>query len=221
MKTIDHNILAFTDRTMESISQPVVDDRHVIATDKAVLIKAPVSYVERTFEPITKSFPNYKAIIPEHDCSTILFELDPKSIYDETSIMPRKEKWEACDMCEGDGNLYTVNNNSIDCPDCGGSGNETFLGNLIPIPVTDDGAEEAYVINIFGVLFNPNLLEEISRLAIKLQQPIKWVLLHDRRPNVIYISDIMILLMPIMIEVVKIKNDYPNTTVININPLAA
>lgn len=183
----------------DRIGAAVIDGDYLIATNGHTLMKAPAKYFNPTYEKITDKFPDYKNIIPEHDPTQVLFTVSGNVINDEANILPRNNEYTECDMCEGDGNLYTVNQKSVDCPDCDGSGNDEFLGCLIPTPKIEqhEKGEPSFYFKIKNTLFNPNLLQNVAWLSIHHKQPISWIINKEEASNVVYVGDIMVIVMPV------------------------
>lgn len=198
MKNLDQVIGLFTSMKREDMQYPVSDNGNIIATNGHILVIAPEKYFAKKYEAITEKFPAYQRIIPEHDKDKILFTTGYKFVYDESLLLPHEDIFSECERCEGDGYLYTAKQSQVNCDECDGSGQDQFLGNLIPTPILDydDKKVKSFIYSVGSAFFNCNYLQNISRLALPLNEQMKWVRNKKSGANIIYVADIMIILMP-------------------------
>lgn len=206
--SILHLFTGDTEYNRDKIGKPVFDNGNVVATNGRMLLIAPEKYIESgKYENITDKFPAYKAIIPAHDKDVVLFETDGNFICDEVNLLERKEEYVECERCEGEGTLFTTNHNSVTCDECEGSGNGEYLGNNVLTPtLEDESGDRRFLIKVKDSYFNPNYMQNISRIAKGLNKPMKWVMCQALSHCIIYIDDIMIIIMPYKWD--EIKSSY-------------
>ncbi|MBX2906203.1 MAG: hypothetical protein KF744_09205 [Taibaiella sp.] len=200
---LDNVIGYFTDSSRRCMAEPVLDGDMVVATNSNLVVCAPLAMFYRKDWPDMESvkFPAYKAVIPEHDKDNLLFVTDAKKLLDELLILPHEKMYTSCNYCEGYGDLHTENGNKRTCKECGGDGNDEFLGVLIPTPRDSDGADDkSWLVKVKESIFSPNMLENVARLAVAAGQNMRWVLANTNGKHVLYIGDVMVLMMPMLHE---------------------
>lgn len=201
MKKIDNQIQQFcsTDSRRPLMCEPWIDDENVIATDAHLLLVAPRGYINESYSKCEGKHPAYKKVIPPHEKKQII-SISSKYLLDECLILPSEDVYEECELCEGVGQLETKKTyKTIDCPECDGTGEDDFIGNLIPIPYEmEDQEEPCYLVKIQNTYFDPNLLLKVSRLAVYLETDIQFVLINQSAACVAYLNEIMVLIMPIV-----------------------
>lgn len=198
------------------MGHPINNEGNIIATNGHMLIIAPSKYFDGAYEAYTTEYPNYKGIIPIHEKDTIL-EQDSKVILDELLLLPINDIYTECEHCEGEGYLFTHNSNKRVCSECYGDKNDEYLGRLIPsIRNCSSYKNKVFVISINDVLFNPNLLLCIYRVAKSIIQPVKWVKIEKNKACIAYIDDIMILINPLDLNEIDIEELGDKLTIVNI-----
>lgn len=199
MKQIDSQIQQFcsTEESRKLICKPWVDDENIIATTAHILLIAPKKYVNGSYVKCEGEHPAYKKVIPPHDKMPII-TIPYKYLLDELLILPSEDIYEDCELCEGEGELTTKKSyKTVDCPMCDGTGDDSFIGNLIPAPNRMEDQENAcYLIKIQSTYFDPNLILKVCRLAAFLETDIQFVKLNEQSACIAYINEIMILIMP-------------------------
>jgi len=220
MKKLDEFIHLFTTpewRHWPHMELPVLDGNDVVATNACMAIVANQIHFAKAYQPITDAFPNYKKVIPEHTKENVLFEIDSEFLLDECLVLNHTEEYTDCDVCEGDGNMYTKSGTQTVCNDCGGTGKQDYLGTIIRGPEQDDEyGETSYLFNISGVYFNCNYIEAIARVAVALEQPVRFANLNKTSASTVYIGDVLIVVMPIVYEKMIVEGFKGACTIIEI-----
>lgn len=203
-KNIDELIKLFcsTDELRPTMCSPWEHNGNIIATDAHVLVVAPKSYFSLGYDAdLENKRPRYQAVIPTHE-RVVLHSIVAKNIFDELLCMPTHDYYVKCETCEGYGNLLTRGTGArVDCEDCAGDGNQSFIGKLIPsIGYEEDDeqkSDEFFAVKIGNTHFDPNLFLNVCRLAAHLEiRTIDFVHIQQYAANVLYLNDIMILIMP-------------------------
>lgn len=201
------------------LGEAVIDGENIVATSGHILVVAPIKYfLTNNHEKITSNFPDYKKVVPEHNRESILFRTDAKFISDEANMLLRKDEYTECERCEGDGYLYTHNQSQVQCDECNCTGHDEYLGNLIPMPSEeyDQVGEKSFLFKVGENYFNPNFLQNITRIGGVLNQPVmEWCVNTPGKGSVIYIDDVMVVVMPLR-SIPNKENHLGDLTIIEI-----
>ena len=200
-------------------NQEIKVDGNVVVTSGKVLVVAPYKYFSfvDAFAKMTDKFPAYERVIPQHDRNDVLFEMDSRALCDECRFLPVVEDFVPCDRCEGHGSLYTRGHNKVVCDECDGDGKAEILGVIIPKPKEDNQQEKTWIYNFDGTYFDCNLISEISKIGVVLEQPIKWIRRPDNnnRSALLYIADVLVIVGAYGIDYEDFKGD--NVTILELN----
>lgn len=204
---LDDTIKSFcgSDELREKLLSPKADGEFVFASDGHVMIVAPNVYFNENYAIATKdNSVDYKSAIPNHIKDETIAEIDVDAMVHIVVRLPRENMYVECEVCEGDGNLYTINHNAIECEECGGNGRAYYIGNLIPTVQCEGESNELFIFKLAHngepTFFNPNLFEKILTVANKIKKPLRCVMLNSTRASIFYCDDIMMLIMPMKSE---------------------
>jgi len=200
-KTLDEAVSRYlsSDELRTTLQLPNLEGDVVVATNAENLVACPVKYLKDEYKPV-KAYPDWKSIIPPHNCHYKLLFSDLYQMLLSVEMYP---VYDNCPDCDGEGELNCYHCGSdYDCSTCNGSGQSP---NIIGQEYSRDILGQ-----IDGVLFNLNYLNNLRYISethgycdiiIKCLQP--------AGNCIFYVDDILVVICPIRKHEVEILKTLP------------
>lgn len=180
-----------TDILRKSFLKPQFDksDNVIVATDAHILLIAPNKYFDAAYDT-NDSFPNWRAVLPSLAPMPIL-TIKTHDILSEYLLIPLVDKFDNCQMCEGDGIHSCECGHEHDCEKCNGTGEGTN--------VIGQEADDTYLFKIDKIYFSPKFINKAAQVAMRLG--IDNITIHrieEAKSLDVQINDCRLIIMPLV-----------------------
>lgn len=170
---------------------PILDGDNVVASEAHILMVAPKNRFGEVYKP-NDTFPKYKDIIPPHDPSITMAEIDINKVMEYYEGIEKMPVYEDCAECEGSaGKNCDCFGQQVDCSVCGGTGqSRNKTGEHIP--------RHSYCVRIDETFIALDFINTVCKVSQYMNEPLRLVMLQRTSACVFYCSDVMMLLSPLM-----------------------
>lgn len=188
---------------MRSGVKPILEKFHrdgdnIIASNAHILIISPDKYFEDWHEP-QKEYVKYREVIPPHS-SNVVAKISVKKFIRRYEALPKEVVFQECEECEGNGYRVCDLGHKHDCDNCNDGETSKAIGEEVNI--------EEYIGEISDTFYNLDYLYCCVNIANKLNlETLDIHYLERGKPVVLYANDIMMLLMPMLLDRVDIEQE--------------
>lgn len=217
---LDHIIPSLVDKDIKNRDRANLSDGFVIATNGQLLLRSPARHFKALPEPYA-DFVEWEQAVPPHDPNKTSFAVSIEAMREAYDLAPKTPMFAKipCKKCKGEGttgeDYCPCCNQEIDneCRECGGMGYRN--GEQTGFSVMESSAHAV----IMGVRFQFDVLKPLLDVMQALNSPARWVHRGKNSADVVYVSDCMFLLMPLMSPYDTGRDKMYETQIINIPSL--